>query len=52
VFARRATKEKADMSQMLVWICLVLVAPTTAHGLQLTAAALVPSAAGLHCCTT
>jgi hypothetical protein len=33
------------MSQMLAWICLVLVASTMAYGLQLTAAAIVPSAA-------
>jgi hypothetical protein len=33
------------MRQMLAWICLVLVASTTAYGLQRTAAAMVPSAA-------
>ena len=33
------------MSQLLAWICLVLVASTTAYGLQRTAAAMVPSAA-------
>ena len=36
------------MSQMLAWVCLVLVASTTAYGLQLTAAALVPSAAAAN----
>jgi len=36
------------MNQMLAWICLVLIASTTAYGLQLTAAALVPSAAEAH----
>lgn len=33
------------MSQVLAWICLVLVASTTAYGLQLTAAAMLPSVA-------
>jgi hypothetical protein len=32
------------MSQMLAWICLVLVASTTAYGLQLSVEKLVPSA--------
>jgi hypothetical protein len=32
------------MTQVLAWICLVLVACTTAYGLQLTAAAIVPPA--------
>ena len=32
------------MRQMLAWICLVLVASTTAYGLQLSVEALVPSA--------
>jgi hypothetical protein len=31
------------MSQILAWICLVLVASTSAYGLQLTAAAMMPS---------
>jgi hypothetical protein len=33
------------MSQLLAWICLVLVASTTAYGLQLTATAITASAA-------
>lgn len=33
------------MSQLLAWVCLVLVASTSAYGLQLTAAVLVPPAA-------
>ena len=32
------------MTQVLAWICLVLVACTAAYGLQLTAAAIVPPA--------
>jgi hypothetical protein len=32
------------MSQALAWICLALVASTTAYGLQRTAAAIMPSA--------
>jgi hypothetical protein len=34
------------MSHILGWMCLVLVASTTAYGLQLTAVAMVPSVAG------
>jgi hypothetical protein len=33
------------MVRLLAWICLVLVASTTAYGLQLTAAAMVPPTA-------
>jgi hypothetical protein len=33
------------MSHRVAWICLVLVASTMAYGLQLTTAAIVPSAA-------
>ena len=33
------------MSHVLAWICVVLVASMSAYGLQLTAAAMVPSAA-------
>jgi hypothetical protein len=36
------------MSHVLAWICLVLVASTAAHALQLTAAAMVPSADAAH----
>ena len=36
------------MSQILAWICLVLVTSLSAYGLQLTAAALTPSAATYH----
>lgn len=36
------------MSRVLAWVCLVLLASTTAYGLQLTAAALVPSAAAAN----
>ncbi len=40
-----AAKERQTLSHILAWICLVLVASTTAYGLQLTAAAMLPSAA-------
>jgi hypothetical protein len=40
------------MSQMLAWICLVLVASTTAYGLQLSVEALVPSAVAANQATT
>lgn len=36
------------MSRIFAWICLVLVASTTAYGLQLTAAAMVPSTDAAH----
>jgi hypothetical protein len=40
------------MSQMLAWICLVLVASTTAYGLQLSVEALVPSVVAAKHVTT
>jgi hypothetical protein len=35
------------MTQVLAWICLVLVACTSAYGLQLAAAAIVPPASAV-----
>lgn len=38
------SKGNTHMSQILAWICLVVVASTTAYGLQVAADGMVPSA--------